>query len=278
MGYGGALGSGKQVISWIDLDDVTNMYLYALESSLEGVFNAVAPNPVSNETLSRLIANRFSKKPFINVPALALKLVVGEMATTLLESQNVSCKKIQESGFKFSFEKAENSIEKNVASLNSFEKKLDFEQWVPLPPTELFPFFAEAKNLEAITPEFLNFKIVSQSTESIAEGTIIKYKLSLNGLPMGWTTKITQWSPPHMFEDNQESGPYKKWLHKHTFEAFAGGTLMKDSVRLQIPFSALGYFMTSWKVLSDVEKIFKHRRDVIYSKYYADNKNLNKVY
>jgi len=99
---GAPLGSGKQWQSWIHISDLARLFYHVMEHQLEGTFNAVAPNPVNNKELTESIAERL-EKPLIlpNVPAFALKLLLGEMSTIVLASQLVSSKKITSTGFQF---------------------------------------------------------------------------------------------------------------------------------------------------------------------------------
>jgi len=91
------------------------------------------------------------------------------------------------------------------------------EQWIACPIGEVFAFFADAQNLEKITPPWLGFKIISMSTASIEEGTVIRYRLQLHGIPFYWQTEICEWNSPHCFVDEQAEGPYKLWHHTHRF-------------------------------------------------------------
>ena len=88
---------------------------------------------------------------------------------------------------------------------------VESSQIVPRPLAEVFAFFARAENLEILTPEWLHFKIHSVTPEPVQKGTLITYSLRVHGIPMGWTSEITDWEPPHRFVDVQLRGPYKLW-------------------------------------------------------------------
>ena len=128
------------------------------------------------------------------------------------------------------------------------------------PIDDVFAFFAEARNLEAITPPWIGFKILSMSTPTIEQGTLIRYRIRLHGIPMYWQTEISAWNPPHNFVDDQKKGPYKRWHHTHTFEAHGNRTKVIDDVEYALPFGVLGRMVHAVKVRPDVERIFEYRR------------------
>jgi hypothetical protein len=105
-GFASALGNGKMITSWIHIDDLANLFLYAAKNeNLQGVYNAVAPNPVTNNEITKQIAKALNRPFFMpNVPTFALKLIFGEMANVILMSQNVSANKTINAGFKFKYE------------------------------------------------------------------------------------------------------------------------------------------------------------------------------
>jgi len=138
------------------------------------------------------------------------------------------------------------------------------EQWISRPLEEVFAFFADAGNLEEITPPWLGFKILSMSSDSIAEGTEIRYRLQLHRIPIHWRTEIRRWNPPYRFVDVQRSGPYRLWHHTHRFEAHGDQTRMIDVVRYVLPFGVLGRIAHAVKVQRDVKQIFEYRRQRIH--------------
>jgi len=134
------------------------------------------------------------------------------------------------------------------------------ELWLPQPPERIFPFFADAANLDAITPPWLSFKIVTPRPIEMRAGTLIDYKLKVRGLPIRWRTLISEWQPPYRFKDEQLRGPYRRWIHEHTFEACDGGTIARDIVHYAVPFDLLTHRLL---VRPDVEKIFAYRTEAL---------------
>ena len=115
------------------------------------------------------------------------------------------------------------------------------EQRLPGPPEDVFPFFADAGNLEAITPDWLGFRIVTPRPDRHARRRADRVPAAPARLPVSWLTRIEEWEPGVRFVDMQLSGPYKLWHHTHEFEPDgAGGTLMRDTVRYALPLGPLG--------------------------------------
>jgi uncharacterized protein (TIGR01777 family) len=104
LGFGAAMGTGKQIQSWIHITDLVAMYYFAIEKQLEGIFNAVCPHPVSNQELTKVIAKTLKKSLWLpNIPEFVMKLILGEMSYLLFSSKNLSSIKITNSGFQFQF-------------------------------------------------------------------------------------------------------------------------------------------------------------------------------
>lgn len=137
---------------------------------------------------------------------------------------------------------------------------LDYQQELPGDLHSVFSFFADPINLEAITPPWLRFRVLGSSTERVEEGTTIDYKLRLRGLPIRWQSVISRWEPPYRFVDSQVVGPYRSWVHLHTFEEIDGGVLVKDHVDYEVPGGAI---VNRLFVRRDLEKIFSFRQERI---------------
>jgi len=143
---------------------------------------------------------------------------------------------------------------------------LEAELWLPLPPEELFSFFAEARNLETLTPPWLRFTVLSPSPIEMRAGTMIDYKLRIHGIPVRWQSEITVWEPPFRFADEQRRGPYRRWMHLHTFEERAGGTLCKDHVEYSV---WGGVWANRLLVRDQVEEIFSYRKKTLRSLFHG---------
>lgn len=136
------------------------------------------------------------------------------------------------------------------------EFALQTELWLPRPPAEVFPFFAEARNLESLTPPWLNFEVLTPAPIAMRAGALIDYRIRVHGFPIRWRTEIAEWQPPHRFADVQLRGPYTLWHHTHTFEDRDGGTLCGDQVRYRPRGGALVHWLF---VRRDVQRIFRYR-------------------
>ena len=138
------------------------------------------------------------------------------------------------------------------------------EQQLSAPPAAVFPFFADAHNLEAITPPWLGFRVVTPRPIAMRPGTLIEYRLRLRGLPIAWLTQIEDWDPGVRFVDMQLSGPYRLWHHTHEFAPDgAGGTVMRDTVRYALPLWPLGEVAHALVVRRDLATIFDFRHQEV---------------
>ena len=152
----------------------------------------------------------------------------------------------------------------HIMTAHTFEAEL----WLPEKRDAVFSFFADARNLETITPPWLSFAIVTPEPIAMHSGSRIDYRLRVHGFPVSWRTEISAWEPPFRFVDKQLCGPYRQWIHTHTFEEKDGGTLCRDVVKYVVP----GGRLINWlMVRRDVEKIFSYRRESLLARFPAQS-------
>lgn len=140
---------------------------------------------------------------------------------------------------------------------------LQRDQILPVAPAAAFEFFCDAFNLEAITPPWLHFEVITDRPIAMRAGTLIEYRLRLHALPLRWLTRIDTWEPGRSFADVQVRGPYRLWHHTHRFAAHPAGASMRDTVRYALPLGALGRLGRALLVRRDLERIFDFRRDAV---------------
>lgn len=129
-----------------------------------------------------------------------------------------------------------------------------------LPIVKVFDFFADAVNLERITPPELNFKIITAQPIDIRKGALIDYRLKLRGFPLTWKTEISVWNPPYEFVDRALKSPYRQWIHRHTFtEVEMNKTLIEDEVRYRLPLEPFGD-LAHFFVRKELNYIFDFRQ------------------
>ncbi|MGD2108962.1 MAG: SRPBCC family protein [Phycisphaerae bacterium] len=122
---------------------------------------------------------------------------------------------------------------------------------------EVFAFFAEAGNLDRLTPPQLRFRILNPMPVVMEKGVLLNYRLRLHGVPFCWQSEITVWEPPHRFVDEQRKGPYRRWTHEHLFREKDRGTEVIDRVEYEVPGGRLVHRLF---VKRDVTSIFQYRR------------------
>ncbi len=142
------------------------------------------------------------------------------------------------------------------------EHVLERSQRVEVPAARAFDLFADARNLEPMTPPWLHFQLTTPQPVTMEAGTLLDYRLRLHGFPIRWRTRIETWEPPLRFSDTMVRGPYALWEHTHSFEPDGeGACTMHDHVRYAIPLGPLGELARRLFVRRDLERIFDFRRD-----------------
>ncbi len=146
---------------------------------------------------------------------------------------------------------------------------LDTHIRIPLPREDVFPFFCDASNLERITPDELHFEIVTPPVE-MKEGARIRYRLKLWGVPFHWETIIRRWEPPFRFVDEQVSGPYRRWVHRHELVETPDGTMIYDHVDYELPLAPLGDLFHPL-LRRQLARIFRYRHNTLHKLFASDD-------
>ena len=138
-------------------------------------------------------------------------------------------------------------------------------QDLPAPRREVFRFFSDPANLEALTPPWLNFEVLTPKPLPQGEGALFEYRIKVRGLPLRWRTLIETFVPEECFVDRQIAGPYALWHHTHRFEDGPGaGTRMTDTVRYRVGWGIAGRIATALWIRQDIARIFAFRTQVLH--------------
>jgi len=284
-GLGGRLGSGRQWMPWIHQGDLCELFVRGLDDDrLRGPVNAAAPAPVRNVELTAVLAAALARPAGFTVPAAALRVAMGDAATTVLASQRVEAKVLAEAGFHFQHPELAGALADLLAVPGVSFSTLTAEHPSPLlvpgstylrerrptyllratatvaaPRDRVFDFFSRAENLGLMTPSAMGFTIESIPAR-VEAGATIDYHLRALGLPIGWRTSIEHWRPPEAFVDAQTRGPYRAWWHEHHFADAGDDTLMEDRVYYALPAGPFGRAAHGLVVRGELERIFRHRR------------------
>lgn len=264
FGAGGPLGNGRQFVPWIHSDDLVALYLFVLDSNLRGPINAVAPDYATSARFAQAIGGALRRPALAPAPGFALYAILGEFASSVLASQLMIPARAEDAGFTWQY----NTVEAAMAQALHSSRRAPYgiatfasSQTVRASIDDVFAFFCDPHNLEALTPPSLRFAF-ALVPDAIERGSTIAYRLQLHGIPLGWKTLIARWQPPHGFVDVQLHGPYALWRHEHRFEPVADGVKLIDHVEYALPFAPFGNLARPL-VRRDVEAIFAYRRAAI---------------
>jgi len=282
-GIGGRLGTGEQPVSWIHIDDLVELLVFALHHpDAHGPINATAPNPVTNRELTTALGKHFGRATPFTVPAFALEVLLGEAAEVVLHGARVRPDRLERLGFTFRYPDLAGALDDLLGTAHDpritaaerppedFDRargkpvyQLSQELVVDAPIEEAFAFFSEAANLGLITPPWTGFEMTDRSTEDVREGTTLQYRLRLGPVPFRWKTLIARWQPTKRFVDLQERGPYRLWWHEHRFEAQGDRTRVLDRVYYTVPLGPVGRLVNRLFVAPALRRIFSYRSRIL---------------
>ncbi|MBO6574360.1 MAG: TIGR01777 family oxidoreductase [Rhodothermales bacterium] len=284
FGVGGPVGPGTQYVPWIHLDDLLEMIVSALQvESWSGPINGSGPTPVTFRELASELGRVLNRPAFLPVPTVALKVIFGQAASVLVDSQRAIPQRAAALGFEFRYPTLREALadilnndfvevngvrsgaelpESSYLDANKPAFELGTRVRIAKPLSEVFSFFSRAENLGLLTPPQMQFRI-TQPPERMEAGAEIKYRLKVGPVPISWTTRIDQWEENAVFVDSQEQGPYACWWHEHRFEADGNETVMTDRVLYAPPLGPLGRIANHVYVADELRRVFGYRSAVI---------------
>jgi hypothetical protein len=264
MGVGASIGNGSHYMSWVHIKDLCKFVLAALsDETMEGPYNLTSPEPVTYKDLHKSLVRRFGGFSWMQIPSALFKVAFGEKSQIFLMSQRVLPRRLLECGFEFDFSNLEDALKDILGTDHQKCAVMSTKQWVPAGRPAVWDYFSTAKNLEELTPPWLNFRVEGLSTNEVQDGSKIDYRLKIHGLPVNWKSEIVNFQAQESFQDIQLKGPYKTWHHTHRFSDLGAGTLVEDFVKFRLPLGSLGNFVAYHFVMKDVRKIFSFRRQKI---------------
>lgn len=286
MGIGSYIGNGKQMVPWIHIEDVLRMIHHVItHDQVSGPVNCTAPNPITAKLFAETLKKNTAAKLLVPLPKIVLKILFGEGAGVLTNSQNAIPRKALDTGFSFKYADINSALERefddyyvevqqikrqtekdstdNQNNIKGAQFRLKTEAELNVSPEEAFKFFHSPANLGLCTPPWLKFSILETSPE-MGRGSMFVYQIKLGPIPLKWKTRIIEWSPDNSFIDLQESGPYKLWVHRHQMKQLAPGwTEMQDVVHYSLPFGLLGKFAHNFIIKKILKRIFSYRNEII---------------
>lgn len=281
-GVGGPIGSGRQYVSWIHLDDLVGMMATAItDERYAGTFNATGPEPVPFKAFAKALGRALHRPAVLPAPSFAIRAVFGKAASVLLEGQRALPERAIELGFRHRFATVDAAladlfsgesvhigpIAGEVPQSAYLEKRrpiylLQTETVLDRSIEEVFHVFSRPENLGLITPPGMNFRVTS-APDRIVEGVHIAYRLKIRGVPIRWTTRIDAWEDQVRFVDSQLEGPYASWWHEHSFRADGARTVMTDRVYYAPPLGPLGRIANALFIRNELKGVFGYRAAIM---------------
>ena len=289
-GLGGPLGHGRQGLPWIHIDDLVEAMVLALtNNALSGPLNLVGPRSASQRDFARALGRAVGMPAWAPAPAFAMRLMLGEAASALLEGQYTVPKVLQEHGFQFRFASVDSALAdlvqrdsavvRPVESLHEVDAGADWlrkhpptheltaSRLVAASPEEVWSFFHDARNLAVLSPVNAGLTL-DPALPPMAQGVRFTHQMSLGPLSMPWEGEVVAWQPGRRFVDIQRRGPFGSWWHAHTFEPVrlddgTMGTRLIDRVLFASPLGPIGRLATALFVRRQLLDLFAFRNGAL---------------
>ena len=262
-GLGGPLGSGRQWMPWIHVDDLADLFCFAVErDDARGPLNGVAPDYAQNARVMHAIGRALGRPALAPAPGFALGLIVGEFAQTLLGGQLIIPAKALDLGFIWRHPRLEEAMidvlapdSGRTSGVNTYVS----ESMVRAPLERVFAFFSDPANLARMTPPEMGFASSPPNDATLRRGMTIDHGVTVYGMRMRWRSLIASVAPMRRFSDVQVRGPYQLWRHTHEFGEREGGVVVRDLVEFTLPYAPLSDVVLG-RVRRDLDRIFAYRR------------------
>lgn len=272
-GLGGVMGSGRQGMSWVHIYDLVDFIAHALlNERTEGVYNCVAPNPVSHRQFCKTFAKTLGRPCLFKIPGLALKTALGEASEMVLQGAVVTTERTDATGFSYSFAHLGGALEhlfekKNGPVIQASKQKsghfsIRDSTRVQAPFETVRPFFFFPKSLSILSPPASRMEFLYGHESEMREGHEMAFRVQLGPLTQTWTAIIEE-NTPDYFVDTQAKGPMSSWHHKHRFIAQDWGTEISDEVQFRMPLGPLGRFALKLFAGEMIRRLFVYRKHMM---------------
>lgn len=259
-GVGGPLGSGAQWWPWIHIEDDVALVLFALDRDIRGPINAVSPDVSTNARFSHALGTALRRPALAYAPKFALRIVLGEFASSVLTSELMLPAKALDAGFVFRHERLEQALLDVIAPGSHRTPSIQLltqEQLLNAPIERAFRFLSDVRSLEQITPPGMSFRVVTPVP--LKRSAVIEHSVKIRGVRLRWKSLISEWQEGHRFVDYALAGPFELWRHEHVFEARGEQTLMRDAVSYSLPFAPISNIALPI-ARADLARLFAYRR------------------
>lgn len=243
---GGPIGTGKQYMSWIHLDDWVGAVRHLIASpNGSGIYNLTAEQPVTNGEFAKQLGQVMRRPSFFKTPSIVLQILLGESSTLALDGQHVVPARLIKDGFRFQY----GSVKDALSAILSTPLRFRSQFQVKVNQPAVSDFHRDTSVLRRLTP--FPIYVAFKHIEPIREGSEAHFTLWFGPVPVKWKARHFDFTPPFGFADEQVEGPFNMWVHHHSFSPLAGkGTRVQDEINFELGKRGLGWLMSRFMWLT----------------------------
>ena len=286
LGLSGPMGSGRQGVPWIHIDDHIESLMLALRSpDARGPINLVGPESVTQREFASAIGRALGRPAFVPTPSIVMMGLLGEASSVLLEGQFVQPKRLTSLGFVHRFQTLDDALQDilsttqvtltNLSTTPAVDHganylrqappthELTTSRLVPSPVADVWAFFSDARNLANLSPQNAGMTM-GEAPSSVTKGSRFSHRLALGPVTVPWDGEIVACTPEERFVDIQHRGPFRTWWHEHGLEKMTlpdgtSGTRLTDRVLFRSPLGPIGRAATWAYVGPQLLSLFAYR-------------------